>query len=558
MHAFSLRMLAALLLVLLAPPPRPADAADPEDRWIEVLEKTRDAFEQKQRTDAMRKLAGIGTDKAARALLPVFEDVFVHLRDHAVSAWITMLKGTHAADVQTWLTNRALTHKDSAVRIGAATALGLTSGAEIEEPLRLALKKEKDGEVLVALARAAAGLRGTPDLRGVLLTRFKHKDGAAVFALTQASVQLDGAAAVPALRPVLKHRQPLARAGAVLALHRLQALPPEAIEAALADEAPEPAMALAEALAFDHAPLAWPGEGRAVLERLLSSPSWRVRAAAVQGALRVWKPEVVDLLIARLGTETGRIRDDVQRALETFSGRNIGDDPDLWRAWWIQVHTDFEAGPQPKADRAGNIPFRSAPPGAAEGMSETVAFFDVPLRSRRLAFVFDLSGSMRDPVATGSSQTKLQLVQEELQRTLEKLPKETVFDIYVYRYPSSDKPRPKLERALKRRQAASAGVVSKALAWLRKQEAKGWGAFYEPLEAMFAEDVDTVVLLSDGRPSRGRYDRDFRILQEFPRANRFHRVAVHTVLIGTKGADQKFMEALAQATGGRYRSAGGR
>ena len=71
-----------------------------------------------------------------------------------------------------------------------------------------------------------------------------------------------------------------------------------------------------------------------------------------------------------------------------------------------------------------------------------------------------------------------------------------------------------------------------------------------------ADDVDSVVLLSDGSPSRGRYDRDFRILQEFPVANRFRRMAVNTVLVGTKGADRKFMQDLAAATGGRFRSAG--
>ena len=93
--------------------------------------------------------------------------------------------------------------------------------------------------------------------------------------------------------------------------------------------------------------------------------------------------------------------------------------------------------------------------------------------------------------------------------------------------------------------------AKEATAWLGKQEAKGWGAFYEPLTAALRTEADTVVLLSDGRPSRGVLDRDFRILMEFPKANRFRRVAVNTVLIGTKGADRKFMEALAAETGGR-------
>ena len=551
----------AFLLVLLCLGSARADEG--EDRWIEVLEDkklARDARGQRDRTNAIRKLGGIGTPKAARALLPTFEDPFVHLKDHAVSAWIKMLKGRHAADVQTWMTQRPLFARDPAVRIGAATALGLTSGKEIENPLQVALKKEKDPQVLVALCRAVLQLRETPELKGAILTRFKHKDGAAVFALTEAAVHTDGKEAVKPLQAVLRHRAGLARAGAILALHRLEALTPKQLEAALGDDDPEPLMAVAEALAFDHAPLAWPDEGKAVLERLLASPHWRVRAAAVQASLRIWRKEIVDLLIARLGQEQGRLRDDIQRALETFTGRHIGDDPDLWRAWWIQVHNEFTPGDAPKRDRAGNVPFRPAGSGKPEGMSETVAFFDVPLRTKRLAFVFDLSGSMKDPTHDGAEQTKIELLQEEVERVLRSLPADVQFDIYVYRYPSDFPPKPKLTRALGKPQAASKSTVDKAVRWIRqpKQAPKGWGAFYEPLATLLEEDVDTVVLLSDGRPSRGIYDRDFRILQEFPRVNRFRRLAVNTVLVGSKGADRKFMESLAEATGGRFREAAGK
>jgi hypothetical protein len=54
----------------------------------------------------------------------------------------------------------------------------------------------------------------------------------------------------------------------------------------------------------------------------------------------------------------------------------------------------------------------------------------------------------------------------------------------------------------------------------------------------------------------GTYDRGFRLLDEFVRANRFRRVAVDTVLVGTKGADREFMADLADATGGRFMDAG--
>ena len=88
---------------------------------------------------------------------------------------------------------------------------------------------------------------------------------------------------------------------------------------------------------------------------------------------------------------------------------------------------------------------------------------------------------------------------------------------------------------------------------------KGWGAFYDGLKLLIDNDeVDTICFLSDGAPSRGTYDRDFRLIMEIEKDNRFRRVAIHTVLVGDKGKDRKLMERLARMTGGRFADAGKR
>jgi HEAT repeat protein len=550
-----------LLFLALVLAPATAEAVDPEvkDLIRTIEQNAKEPFEQRKRETAIRKLGKIGGTDAARALLPLFDDPFVHIPDHAVSAWITMLRGKRAADTQTFLTNRGLNDRNPAVRRGVAVALGMTSGKEIEGPLRVALGKEKDPLALAALADAAARLREKPDLKGVLLERLGAKDGRAALHLALAAAALDGKDAVKPLQRLLKHRAGLARAGAVYALQTLDALPPGAVDRVLGDKDPAPAMALAESLELRTEVLPWPGRGQSVLAALLAHSNWRVRAAAVQGALRIWDPGIVELLIARLGDERGRIQDDVRRALETYTGQTTqGVDAELWTAWWRQRRAEFDASERPKKDKAGNIPFGEASGTAKADGSKTVAFFDLPLQSKRFAFVFDLSGSMKSVAKKGATEgrTKLQVLQAEMEKTLAALPEDTLFDLYVYRYWSSYPPKTKLTRALGKMQPCTKANVRKALAWLGKQEAKGWGAFYEPLELLLEQDVDSVVLLSDGSPSRGRYDRDFRILQEFPRANRFRRMAVNTVLVGTKGADRKFMQALAEATGGRFRSAG--
>lgn len=112
-----------------------------------------------------------------------------------------------------------------------------------------------------------------------------------------------------------------------------------------------------------------------------------------------------------------------------------------------------------------------------------------------------------------------------------------------------------MTRALGSLSPGGEGSAKRAVAWLAKEQAVGWGAIYDGLVLCAAEEVDTIVLLSDGVPSRGTYDRGDRLIEELAKANRFRRVAVDTVLVGTKGADRRFMQELADATGGRFQDA---
>ncbi|MHC4731061.1 MAG: hypothetical protein ACYS6Z_10795, partial [Planctomycetota bacterium] len=120
--------------------------------------------------------------------------------------------------------------------------------------------------------------------------------------------------------------------------------------------------------------------------------------------------------------------------------------------------------------------------------------------------------------------------------------------LFVYRYYLEYPPRPRLERCF---QKLTAGRAKKAAGWLRKQEAKGAGAIYDALVAALLDpEVDTIYLLSDGVPSFGTVKRDYRIHQEIRKRNRWRRVVIHTILLGTKGTDRKFMQRLASDSGG--------
>jgi HEAT repeat protein len=543
------------LLALLAGAVRAADPA--VEAEIAILRKhAKDPMEQDDRRAAVARLGKIGGEEAAAALFPLFEDPFVHLRDHAVSAWIAMLRGSRAPETQTFLSRAGLGHADPAVRRGAVVALSMDGGPELADPFRLAISREEDPGVIEALAEGSRRLRGDLDLAEGFVAKLKLRDPRALFAAAIASVAKEPARARAALDRLLESRTPLARAGAVLALQEAGMLRPEQAAAVLADAADEPRMALAESLERRTATLPWPGEGKEALAALLAADSWRVRAAAIDGALRLWEPGVVPLLVARLAEERGRLRDDLTAALATITGKDLGDDLDLWRAWWEANGGTFRPGERPRPGPGGRIP--TATPGergpAGDG-DATVAFFRLPVRSTRIAFLFDCSGSMRDPAGSEPGLTKFDIARREFARTLAALPPETAFDVFLYRYPTTYPPKPALTRALGKVSPATPAHRAKATDWLEKEEGKGWGAFYDGLVAILAEEVDTIFFLSDGRPSRGTYDRDFRLIQELAKENRFRRVVVHAVLAGTSGADREFMRELATSTGGRFTDA---
>lgn len=520
---------------------------------VEVLSKNAtDPFEQDKRAAAVRRLGALGGPEAAAALLPLFDDPFEHLADHAVSAWIAMLKGGRAPETQTWLVKSALPHRSPAVRAGAALALGISGGSELSDVWGPALSKETEPSVLLALARGSASSREAPLAPAAFVPLLAHADGRVVLAAAEVAYGAPDAAEAP-LRKALGHRDPLARAGAVLGLARACRLLEAEVARVLSDKSHEPKIALLERLAAGLALLPIPGAGEDVLRTLLGDPSWRVRAAAIETSVLLWNRRAVPGLIDRLEVETGRLAHSTLDALRTLTGIEHPGDAEVWRRWWSAHAEDFDLGPRPAVDRFGRVR-RNAALQAGEvpraGDTQTMQFFDLPVRSQRLAFLFDLSGSMSKSSVGDAGPSKLDLVRTEFGRLLSSLPDGTALDVLVYRYPSTFPPKATLTRALGKVSPLAAGSRKRVVEWLAQQPAKGWGAFYEALLHAAAEDVDTVVLLSDGVPSRGRYERPARLLDEWLRANRFRRVAVDTVLVGAKGIDREFMDDLAWASCG--------
>ncbi|MHC4972380.1 MAG: VWA domain-containing protein [Planctomycetota bacterium] len=376
---------------------------------------------------------------------------------------------------------------------------------------------------------------------------------------------LDPAAAGQAT-PVLREAGPLAHRLVVLTLEgiaraKVRALGPQVVKLArssvvdirvaalrglaaleLADPAIERSLESGDAM-IRAAAAAYPGLTPAQLEDALKDRSPLVRASAVATAEARPPREAIPLLIAMLARDTDRrVRLDLLETLNELTGRDFGDDIDLWRAWWEAQRETFGGADQ--RDGTGRV-----------------YFFDVGMRTAAVVFVIDVSASMSRQDEQHIA--RLEYAARELGQAVQKLPPATRFRVLAFasdvrHFPS------------RQREPGDKTHAAEATRWLRSLKPAGatntYGALMQALNDPM--EPDTIVLLSDGNPYRCAYQgKTFseheQILAEVRRVNRRRRIRIHTValLSGVYSDDDaedaasaaEFLRRLARENGGECR-----
>jgi hypothetical protein len=277
-----------------------------------------------------------------------------------------------------------------------------------------------------------------------------------------------------------------------------------------------------------------PGLGPRAAAAFLEHPFWQVREAAIRGL--AGSPESVPRLVEVLATGDLRLRDAAHRALEALTGARLPPDVHAWRAW-----RESEGGPARRSGSEGGAREPSSRPGV------TTAFYDVPVASSRLCFVLDRSLSMRE-------EGRFEAARRELKRLLGALPDGTRVNILFFgagvsSFAGALRP---LDAQARRdasdfvdRQVPDArgtdlyGALEKALLWVGNPDS---GTLRE-------EGADTIVLLSDGRPTVGRVVDEELVGRVVARRARPLRPVFHAVQLGMEAP---MLRRLAERTGGRY------
>jgi hypothetical protein len=319
----------------------------------------------------------------------------------------------------------------------------------------------------------------------------------------------------------------------------------------------------------------------------LEDEAWEVRALAIRCCVQGQLLAAVGPLVAAAGRETGRLRQDVDDALFTLVGTRMYGDGDLWQNWWEQegaaiatrAQAQLEAGELDRAlgliqswERSGAAAAERASP-AEPAMHVTSSFYGIPTFSDRVIFIIDLSRSMRDaagsrppsqggrkdPYAEPEGASKEDIARWQLHRAVADLPRQASGNLIVYSESyRSWQPYMTSLRGRGRRQLhgfidelGANGVTNLGDSLERALASAGAGPLGAGAGRADELPADTIYLLSDGDPNRGRVAALPALLESVVRQNLYAGIVIHTIGIG-EAAGSTFLRDLARHTGGEY------
>jgi hypothetical protein len=293
----------------------------------------------------------------------------------------------------------------------------------------------------------------------------------------------------------------------------------------------------------------------------LTHESWMVQRAAIEALVLLGQREGIVAMIDTLERATGRMRTDLRGGLVALTGLDYRTNHTLWRRWWNGSGELFEL---PDSERTLNA---ALPAEGAVGMT----FFGITTESQRVLFLLDLSGFMnfsmiaRDnptdapgappDMPRGREPSRLQAAKVDLVRALDGLRAGARFNLVLY---ASDVWT--WQDELVEMQGTRRVEVQEYVDGLRASgDTNIYGALRSALEIAGVKGgqewdfprIDTLFLLTDGRPSVGLTTDSEEILAYVRQKNRSGGIVIHT--IGLSGAqDAYLLSELAAQNGGTY------
>ena len=144
------------------------------------------------------------------------------------------------------------------------------------------------------------------------------------------------------------------------------------------------------------------GKGEALVIGRLADADWSVVLRASQIATEKKMHKAVPHMINALTGASPRLAEGLGKALRELTGENFDPYADVWSRWWADNKAEFEKDVEVKTGKKPEFP--------------RIHFYGVEIKSDRVLFIIDVSGSMKleikpkdekkkekkkDPVTTG-------------------------------------------------------------------------------------------------------------------------------------------------------------
>ena len=281
------------------------------------------------------------------------------------------------------------------------------------------------------------------------------------------------------------------------------------------------------------------------LKQQTTRPEYRVmygfRFNLLRAFARMQHPDSVDFLTTIQPTLDGQLRHQVDEALKSVTVHHFLGDEERFATWQARDTESTKQDDGKIFKAAGNEP---------ESLNrinfQNQKYYGIDIHARRLMFIIDHSGSMED---YWGGMSRLGRAKLELIKVIRELPEDSEFAIMFY------------ESTVRvwRDELVYANDENKlkAIDFVRRLDygdrTNTYGALRKSLD--FDDDLESVFLLTDGRPTIGTLVDPNKIINDILGRNRFRHLNFNTIGIAVTSTTEAFLKRLASESSGEYRRA---
>jgi len=304
-------------------------------------------------------------------------------------------------------------------------------------------------------------------------------------------------------------------------------------------------------------------------ERNLMHPAWQVKVATCDAFKAIGSTKALDMLIGRLDSEGGRVHDDIETAIQSITGLQRQMTREEWNTWWLhmQKFKDLEQKMREELEKEKAKP--ATPQGGnttARPTTKPPTYYGIKVYARTVGYVLDISQSMETGFEVGAAwqerlgrtytgHTRIDVCKEELAFSIAELDPRTRLNVYFFNTSA---------RAWQSSPVPAGTMGENAITAVKNIDCKLQTNYYDALRLVlgeeqgalegtsFADTPDTLFFLTDGEPTDGEITKTDELLAWFNERNRFARLRVHVVAMGTMGVALEFLPRFATDNGGQF------